>query len=90
MSAPHSHRPLPALKISPSNTEPPKEPGVEPVEVIHEPPSSPDSEPHSDHQSSSPQQDNPEAALYRAKGKAKVIEEVSFSQALLPTLKNTF
>ncbi|KAI0270232.1 hypothetical protein BGY98DRAFT_1100823 [Russula aff. rugulosa BPL654] len=52
-----------------------KEPGVEPVEVIHEPPSSPDSEPHSDHQSSSPQQDNPEAALYRAKGKAKVIEE---------------
>jgi hypothetical protein len=90
MSAHHSHRPLPALKISPSNTEPPKEPGVEPVEVIHEPPSSPDSEPHSDHQSSSPQQDNPEAALYRAKGKAKVIEEVSFSQALLPTLKNTF
>jgi hypothetical protein len=77
--------PLPSLKISPPNTEPPKDPGVEPVEVevIHEPPSSPDSEPHSDHQSLSPaspgpQQEDPEAALYRAKGKAKVIEKVSF------------
>ncbi|KAI0276450.1 hypothetical protein BGY98DRAFT_704997 [Russula aff. rugulosa BPL654] len=42
MSAPR--RPLPSLKISSPNTEPPKEPGVEPINVIHEPPSSPDSE----------------------------------------------
>ncbi|KAI0270233.1 hypothetical protein BGY98DRAFT_937550 [Russula aff. rugulosa BPL654] len=69
-------------EISPPNTEPPKDPGAEPVEVevIHEPLSSPDSEPHSDHQSLSPaspgpQQEDPEAALYRAKGKAKVIEK---------------
>ena len=87
-------RPQSSLKISPPNTKPPKQPQVEPVEVIHEPPSSPDSEPHSDHQSLSPalpgpqQEDpSPEAALYRAKGKAKAIQEVSFSQALLPTLK---
>ena len=95
VSAPR--QPLPSLKISPPNTEQLKEPGVEPVEVevIHEPPSSPDSEPHSVHQSLSPaspgpQQEDPEAALYRAKGKAKVIEKVSFYQALLPTVKNTF